>query len=327
MLKVALAGATGLVGGKIVEVLIERKIPIDEMHFLASARSAGTEMEFGDKKIVVEDLSTFDFSKVDLVLFAAGGDRSEEFIPKAIEKGAICVDNSSVFRMDPKVPLVVPEVNPEDVEWHNGVIANPNCSTIQCMAALKCVENLAKIKRVVYSTYQSVSGSGLKGLRDLDEGLSENYPYPITNNILPHIDSFLDNGYTKEEIKMIEETKKILHRPDMKVTATTVRVPVRFAHSVSINVETETEITPDEYRAEVKKMPGLILKDDVSKLEYPMALYAEGKDEIFIGRIRSDESVEHGLNMWTVADNIRKGAATNAVQIVELLLEKGILKP
>jgi aspartate-semialdehyde dehydrogenase len=226
--------------------------------------------------------------------------------------------------MNEQVPLVVPEVNGEDAFSNKGVIANPNCSTIQCMLPLKAIMDNYGIKRVVYSSYQSVSGSGTKGLRDLDEGLSEFYPFPIQNNVLPHIDVFLENGYTKEEMKMIEETRKILHAPELKVTATTVRVPVRFAHSVSVNLELEKDFQVEDVKRILSEFPGVVVKDDPDHKLYPMPIDAEGRDEVFVGRIRRDFSLEHGLNIWVVADNIRKGAATNAVQIGELLAKRGI---
>ena len=241
-----------------------------------------------------------------------------------LRKTGAVLDNSSEFRMDKDVPLVVPEVNGEDVEKQKGIIANPNCSTIQCMSSLKCIQDLFGLKRVVYSSYQSVSGSGLKGLRDLDEGLQEFYPYPIQGNILPHIDSFLEDGYTKEEKKMMDETRKILHQEDLRITATTARVPVRFAHCVSINVETEKPVDLEVLRKRMEEFPELVVVDNQKENRYPLPRDAEGKDEVFVGRIREDKSVEHGLNLWTVADNIRKGAATNAVQIGLECIKRGV---
>ncbi|NLY09944.1 MAG: aspartate-semialdehyde dehydrogenase [Tissierellia bacterium] len=320
MKKVIVVGATGLVGETIRNILEEREFPISEVKFLASSRSAGKEILFNGKSHVVKALSGDEFDGFDIAFFAAGSDVSKEYVPIAAEKGVRVVDNSSYFRMDENVPLVVPEVNPEAIKESDYIIANPNCSTIQCMAPLFQINKHYGIKRVVFSTYQSVSGSGVKGLKDLDEGIQEFYPFPIKGNVIPHIDSFLENGYTKEEMKMINETRKILGIDDLKVTATTVRVPVRFAHSVSINVETEKDFSVDDVKELMDCKLGMKLMDDVSNLVYPLPIFAEGKDEILIGRIRRDESLEHGLNLWSVADNIRKGAALNAVQIGELLL-------
>ncbi len=317
---VAVAGATGLVGSTILKILEERDFPIDNIYFLSSKKSAGSKILFKGKEYTVEELTENSFDKdIDIALFAAGGSVSEKYAPIAVEKGVKVIDNSSVFRMHKEVPLVVPEINPEDIQWSKGLIANPNCSTTQSVVPLKPLHDKFKIKRIVYSTYQSVSGSGLGGLRDLEEGVKEFYPHQIQYNALPHIDSFLDNGYTKEEIKMIEETKKILHDDSIRVTATTVRVPVKYAHSVSINIEFEKPFEMEEVYKALKEFPGLIVEDDVKTNLYPMAINAEGKDEVFVGRIRRDFSVENGLNLWCVADNIRKGAATNAVQIAEIV--------
>ncbi len=323
--RVAVVGASGLVGNTILRVLSEYNFPIRELSLFASERSAGSQAEFSGTKYTIEALDETAFDRgVDIALFAAGGKISEQYAPLAARRGAVAVDNSSVFRMDPKVPLVVPEVNPEDIHLHHGIIANPNCSTIQCVVALKPLTAAYGVRRVIYSSYQAVSGSGTRGLRDLDEGLCEFYPRPIHGNVLPHIDSFLDNGYTKEEMKMVHETRKILHLPDLPVTATTVRVPVRFGHSVSINLETERDFVLSDVRALLEKAPGVIVMDDPSRGVYPIPADAEGKDEVYIGRIRRDESVPHGLNLWVVADNIRKGAATNAVQIAKRLIEGGL---
>ena len=321
MKKVIVVGATGLVGSTIVKLLEERNFPISEIKFLASERSAGKTIRFKGEDHTVRKLAAEEFDGFDLALFAAGGKVSEEFAPIAVEKKVRVIDNSSHFRMHDDVPLVVPEVNPEDITEDSYLIANPNCSTIQCMAPLSIIDKLYKIKRVIYSSYQSVSGSGLKGLKDLDEGSHDFYPYPIRANILPHIDDFLENGYTKEEMKMIRETQKILHS-NMKVTATTARVPVRFAHCVSINVETEKPFDLNEVREALGKEASIKLVDDPETLSYPMPIDAEGKDQILLGRIRRDESLDNGLNLWSVADNIRKGAALNAVQIAEVLERK-----
>ena len=320
---IAVVGATGLVGSTILKIMEERKFPVEKLYILSSKKSAGSKLCFMGKEYVVEELNENSFDKpIDIVLFAAGGAVSEKYAPIAVEKGIKVVDNSSVFRMNKEVPLVIPEVNPEDIDWNRGIIANPNCSTIQSVLPLKPLHDNFKIKRIIYSTYQSVSGSGLRGLRDLEEGIVEFYPYQIQYNALPHIDSFLDNGYTKEEMKMIDETKKILHDDSIRITATTVRVPVKYAHSVSINIEFEKEFKLDEVYKLLEKFPGVILKDDVSNNVYPMAIDAEGHDEVYVGRIRRDFSLENGLNLWVVADNIRKGAATNAIQIAELVASK-----
>lgn len=321
----AVVGATGMVGRTFLKVLEERNLPIDNFYVMASARSAGSKLTFMGKEYTVEELTEHSFDKpIDIALFSAGGSTSAKFAPIAAEHGCIVVDNSAQWRQDPKVPLVVPEVNPEDIKWNSGIIANPNCSTIQAMVVLKPLDDKYKIKRVVYSTYQAVSGAGVAGWKDLENGLKgeapKKFPHPIANNCLPHIDVFMDNGYTKEEMKMIWETRKILHHPDMRVTATTVRVPVFNSHSESINIEFENPVDINEVKEILSKAPGVIVKDDPANNEYPLAIEAAGKDEVFVGRIRRDESVENGINIWVVADNIRKGAATNAVQIAQLIV-------
>lgn len=322
---VAVAGATGLVGSTILRVLEERQFPVKTLVPLASSRSVGKSVQFKGEDVPVKELSADVFEGVDIAFFAAGGARSREFAPAAVKAGALVIDNSSEFRMDPAVPLIVPEVNAEDIKNHQGIIANPNCSTIQCMAPLKVIQDLAGIKRVVYSSYQSVSGSGLKGLADLDEGKSDFYPHPIQGNILPHIDDFLSDGYTKEERKMINETRKILHDDHMRITATTARVPVRFGHSVSINVELERDVDLNDLRKAFQAFPEIVLCDNPEKQVYPLPLDVEGKDEVYVGRLRKDDSLKYGLNLWTVADNIRKGAATNAVEIAEACLRLGVI--
>lgn len=321
----AVVGATGMVGRTFLKVLEERNLPIDNFYVMASARSAGEKLTFMGKEYTVEELTESSFDKpIDIALFSAGGGTSAKFAPIAAAHGCVVVDNSAQWRMDPTVPLVVPEVNPEDISWNKGIIANPNCSTIQAMVALKPLDDKYKIKRVVYSTYQAVSGAGVAGWKDLEDGLKgeapKKFPHQIANNCLPHIDVFLENGYTKEEMKMIWETRKILHNDEMKVTATTVRVPVFDSHSESINVEFENSFDMNALVATLASAPGLVIEDDVKNNVYPLALNAAGKDEVFIGRIRRDESVDNGVNIWVVADNIRKGAATNAVQIAELLI-------
>ncbi|MEG1415555.1 MAG: aspartate-semialdehyde dehydrogenase [Clostridium sp.] len=326
--KLAVVGATGMVGRTFLQVLKERNFPIDELYLFSSARSAGEVMEYDGKEYTVEELKEDSFDRgIDIALFSAGGDTSKEFAPIAASKGCIVVDNSSAWRMDKEVPLVVPEVNPEDIKWNKGIIANPNCSTIQAVVALKPLEDKYKIKRVIYSTYQAVAGAGVAGYTDLEEGslngtAPKKFQHQIAYNLIPHIDVFMDNGYTKEEMKMVLETQKILHRDDIKVTATTVRVPVYYGHSESINLEFENSFEVDEAREVLSSAKGIVVIDNPSKNEYPMPAMLAGRDEVFVGRIRRDESVDNGLNMWVVADNIRKGAATNAVQIAELLINK-----
>lgn len=321
---IAIVGATGMVGRTFLKVLDERNFPIDNLYLFASKKSAGSKMEFKGKEYIIEELNEDSFKRdIDIALFSAGGDISKKFAPIAKENGVIVVDNSSAWRMDKDIPLVVPEVNPEDVNWNTGIIANPNCSTIQCVVPLKVLHDAFKIKRIIYSTYQAVSGSGVGGIKDLENGIKgeapNKYPYQIAYNCLPHIDVFMENGYTKEEIKMIEETKKILNDYDLKITATTVRVPVRYGHSVSINLEFEKPFELDKVFELLGNADGIILQDDVKNTVYPMPINAEGTDEVYVGRIRRDFSIENGLNLWVVADNIRKGAATNTVQIAEVL--------
>ena len=322
---VAVVGATGMVGNKFLEVLTERKLPVENYYLFASKKSAGKEIDFMGKKHTVIELNDDNIAKLkgklDFALFSAGGSVSAEFAPKFVKIGAVVVDNSSQWRMDENVPLVVPEVNPEDIKRHNGIIANPNCSTIQAMVALKPLYDAYGIKRIIYSTYQAVSGAGVKGYTDLKENKTEKFPYPILNNMLPHIDVFTENGYTKEELKMVNETRKILHDKKLKVTATTVRVPVFYGHSESINVELKKSTTREDVMKLYASAPGIVLQDDVKNNIYPMPINAENKDEVFVGRIRMDDSVKSGVNIWVVADNIRKGAATNAVQILELLMQ------
>ena len=323
--KVAIVGATGLVGMSVLKVLEEKKLPIETYGLFATKNSAGKVVSILGKDYIVEELNENSFnSGYDFAIFAAGGNIAEKYAPIAVAQGCIVVDNSSYYRMHEDVPLIVPEVNFEDVYTHKGIIANPNCSTIQAMIPLKALENKYKIKRIVYSTYQAVSGAGKEALCDLEniDGSKplQKFPHPIYNNCLPHIDAFMDNGYTKEELKMINETRKILHRPDLKITATTVRVPVTNSHSESINIEFENNFELEDLISTLKNFPNLILVDDPSCNLYPMPITATGHDEVFVGRIRRDYSVESGINIWVVADNIRKGAASNAVQIVEKLM-------
>lgn len=329
--KLAVVGATGVVGRMVLKVLEEKNLPILEYAFFASSHSAGKEILFQGKSYIVRELTEDSFNQgFDFAIFSAGGDTAKKYAPIATAHGCVVVDNSSAFRMEKDVPLVVPEVNWEEILTHHGIIANPNCSTIQAVVPLKALDNKFGIKRVIYSTYQAVSGAGRLGIEDLENGAKGESPkefaHPIYNNCLPHIDVFLENGYTKEEEKMINETRKILKKPDLKVTATCVRVPVMNSHSESINVELEKPFTLDEVIQTLHDYPNVIVLDDVSKNEYPLATIANDHDEVYVGRIRRDESVENGLNLWVVADNIRKGAASNAVQIVEKLIEKGKTK-
>jgi len=327
--KLALVGATGLVGRTAIKALEEYNLPISEYVFFASQKSAGEKISFAGKEYIVRELTESSFDEgFDFAIFSAGSDTSLKFSPIAASKGCIVVDNSSAFRMDENVPLVVPEVNPEEIKNNKGIIANPNCSTIQAVLPLKVLDEKYKIKRIVYSTYQAVSGAGKKGVEDLkngEQGLDpKKFPHPIYNNCLPHIDSFLENGYTKEEIKMINETRKILKRPDLKITATTVRVPVMNSHSESINVEFENDFDLDELILELANSENIVVQNDFLNNEYPLATNASGHDEVYVGRIRRDFSLDSGINMWVVADNIRKGAATNAIQIVKKLIEYDI---
>ncbi|HGG0418572.1 aspartate-semialdehyde dehydrogenase [Clostridium botulinum] len=324
---VAVVGATGMVGRKFIEILESRNFPIENIYFFASKRSAGKTLKFKTSEILVEELKEDNIKnkKIDFALFSAGGDISKEFAPVFVKYGATVIDNSSAWRMNPEVPLVVPEVNAEDIKWNNGIIANPNCSTIQALVALKPLHDKYKIKRIIYSTYQAVSGAGLSGFNDLKNGYTgepqKKFPYAIAGNILPHIDVFLENGYTKEEMKMIDETKKMLHDDSLKITATTARVPVFHGHSESINVELEKPFELEDIFEIYKNAEGIVLKDDVDNLVYPMPVDVAGHDEVYVGRIRRDFSLDNGLNLWVVADNIRKGAALNAIQIAEHIIK------
>ena len=363
--RLAIVGATGLVGRSVLKVLEERNLPISEYVLFASSKSAGKKVKFMNKEYIIQELNDLSFdSGFDYAIFSAGGSVSKKYAPIAASKGCIVVDNSSAFRMDNDVPLVVPEVNPEEIANNHGIIANPNCSTIQAVVALKPLDDKYKIKRIVYSTYQAVSGAGRNGVLDLENGIKnymenmklkgetdsdifssvgkdsnideidimnnlnnnnfsyklEKFNYPIFSNCLPHIDVFLENGYTKEEEKMINETRKIFKRPDLKITATTVRVPVFNCHSESVNVEFEKDFEMEELKNSLINFPGIIVEDNCQTATYPLATNASGHNEVFVGRIRRDNSVDSGVNLWIVADNIRKGAATNAVQIVEKML-------
>jgi len=336
-IKLAIVGATGLVGQTIIKVLEEKKLSINKYAFFASSKSAGKKLNLLGNTYIVKELtySSFD-SNFNFAIFSAGGNVSKEFAPIAVSKGCTVIDNSSYFRMDPNVPLVVPEVNFSDANKNTGIIANPNCSTIQAVVALKPLDDKYKIKRIVYNTYQAVSGAGYKGVNDLKNGIEnfdkelsifenqktsyelQKFNVSIFNNCIPHIDMLLDNGYSKEEEKMINETRKILNNPNLKITATTVRVPVLNSHCESINVELENEFKLEELKQILKKSPGVVLKDD----DYPTTLDSNNNDNVFIGRVRRDFSVPSGINFWVVADNLRKGAASNAIQILEGLIRK-----
>ena len=323
--KLAIVGATGLVGRTALTVLEEKNLPNFEYKLFCSKKSAGTEIKFLGKTYIAEELTDNSFDEgFDFAIFSAGGETAKHFAPIAAQKGCIVIDNSSAFRMDKDVPLVVPEVNPNDIKSNKGIIANPNCSTIQAVEALKPLDDKYKIKRVVYSTYQAVSGAGVFGLEDLKNKSTGNdlkkFAHPIYNNCLPHIDVFTENGYTKEELKMINETRKILNKPDLAVTATAVRVPVENCHGESINIEFENDFELDDVINTLKNAPGIIVYDDVQYDIYPLATVANGHDEVYVGRIRRDFSQPNTLNLWVVADNIRKGAASNAIQILEKLI-------
>jgi len=329
---VAVVGATGAVGTEMMRILEERNFPVERLVPLASERSAGKSVKFKGEEIPVKVLDERSFEGVQIALFSAGGSVSERFAPIAARSGCVVVDNTSAFRMDPDVPLVVPEVNPHAISLYKkkGIIANPNCSTIQMVVVLKPLHDRARIRRVVVSTYQSVSGTGMRAILELEaqvrawvEGKAlepKVYPHPIAFNCLPHIDVFFEDGYTKEEMKMVNETKKIMEDETIRVTATTVRVPVFRGHSEAINIETERKLTVQEAREILSQAPGVKLWDDPAEKKYPMPILAAGGDETWVGRIREDTSVENGLNLWVVADNLRKGAALNAIQIAEILI-------
>jgi aspartate-semialdehyde dehydrogenase len=340
---VAVMGATGAVGTQFLWILEERGFPINELRLLASERSEGKKLVFAGQDVPVRVLGKDSFKDIDIVLASAGASRSKEFLPYAVEAGAVCVDNSSAYRMDDDVPLVVPEVNPEAINCHKGIIANPNCSTIQMMLPLKALDRVKKVKRVVVTTFQSVSGAGQQNIIEMEaqvmriskkeshygigehtapDGMVNKFPHQIAYNVIPHIDVFTDNFYTKEEMKMVYETRKIMGRNEINVTSTCVRVPVYYAHSESVNIETEGKVSRDQAIEAIRDFPGVTLVDDVQNNMYPMPINAEGKDAVFVGRIREDMSVPCGINMWVVSDNLRKGAALNAVQIAENLIGK-----
>jgi aspartate-semialdehyde dehydrogenase len=328
---VAVVGATGAVGNEMISILEQRNFPVKELTLLASERSLGKEITFHGKPYPVKVLAEDSFRGIEIGLFSAGGSISEKYAPIAARAGCIVIDNTSAFRMDPDIPLIVPEVNPDAIALYKnrGIIANPNCSTIQMVVALKPIHDVAHIKRIVVSTYQAVSGTGKKAMEELMEQTRDIlsfkepkirvYPHQIAFSCLPHIDVFLENGYTKEEMKMVNETKKIMGDNSIAVTATTVRVPVFRCHSESVNIETEQKITASEVKILLSTAPGIRLVDNPEKREYPLPIDAVGKDETFVGRIREDESITNGINLWVVSDNLRKGAALNAVQIAEIL--------
>lgn len=328
---VAVVGATGAVGTEMIEVLEERKFPVKRLIPLASTRSAGGTVTFEGNEVPIEVFTKDSFAGVDIALFSAGAELSREFAPIAVKAGAVVIDNSAAWRMTPEVPLVVPEVNAHDIQRHKGIIANPNCSTIQMVVALKPLHDEARIKRIVVTTFQSVSGTGKDAMDELmtecqdllsfKSASPKVYPYQIAFNCLPQIDDFLPSGYTKEEMKMVHETRKIMGDQSIHVTATTVRVPVYVGHSEAVNIETERKLSANEARAILSTAPGVLLYDDPAHKIYPMPLEVAGKDEVYVGRVREDESIANGLNLWVVADNLRKGAALNAVQIAEHLAQ------
>lgn len=325
---VAVVGATGLVGRKMVQVLAERAFPLGTLRLLATKKSAGKVMQCGDKAVRVEELTPDSFKGIQIALFSAGAAVSKEFAPLAVKAGAVVIDNSSAFRLDENVPLVVPEVNPRQIARHHGIISNPNCSTIQMVVALKPLHDRWSIRRIVVATYQAVTGAGQKGVDQLeseiagDEDVQRKFPHRIAYNVLPQIDVFLDDGSSREEHKMVHETKKILGDDTIKVTATCARVPSLGGHSEAVNVEFEKHFELEDVRETLRHAPGVCLQDDIQQNVYPMPIWAYDKDEVFVGRIRRDETVEHGLNLWIVSDSLRKGAATNAVQIAEELIKE-----
>ena len=338
---VAILGATGAVGQEFLNLIEERNFPFGTLKLLASSRSAGKVIEFMGNNYTVEEATDHSFENIDIALFA-GGAASTKFAPAAVKSGAIVIDNSSAFRMDPEVPLIVPEVNPEDIKKHKGIIANPNCSTIIMVMALKPLYDQAKIKRIVVSTYQAVSGGGKEAIDELDhqvQAIVENRPvvanilpsasqpkhYQIAFNVIPQIDGFMDNGYTKEEMKMVHETHKIFNDYNIGISATTIRVPVYRSHSESINIEFDQELTVQQAKELLAAFPGVIVQDNPSEQLYPMPLFTSNQNEVFVGRIRKDESVAHGLNLWVVGDQIRKGAALNALQIAEYMIDHNLI--
>jgi len=335
---VAVVGALGMVGSEMIRTLERRKFPVRELRPLDLPEKAGTPLEFRGHTLKTMAALEENFKGIDIAIFSAGGTASQELAPLAVGQGAVVVDNSSAWRMDPGCPLVVPEVNPHDLQWHRGIIANPNCSTIQMVVALKPLHEAAKIRRVVVSTYQATTGAGKRGSIALEEESieflkakapveSRGFQYQIAFNVIPHIDVFQEGGYTKEEYKMVNETKKILGDESIRVNATCVRVPVFYGHSESVNIETQKPLGAEQARKILMKSPGVILLDDPGRLKYPMPIMTDQEDATFVGRIREDHTVEYGLSLWIVSNNIRKGAALNAVQIAETLIQKGWIKP
>jgi aspartate-semialdehyde dehydrogenase len=334
--RVAVVGATGAVGRAMRSILAERDFPVKQLVALATAKSAGMKLDYRGDEVTCQALTPESFKGIDLALFSAGGGTSLTFAPMARDAGCVVVDNSSAWRMDPDVPLVVPEVNPDDVDWHKGIIANPNCSTIQMVVVMKPLHDAVPITRVIVSTYQAVSGTGAKAINELvqqtgrllagEEPEIVVYPHQIAFNCLPHIDVFLEDGYTKEERKMVDETKKIMGDDRIAVSATCVRVPVQNCHSEAVNLEFAAPMSVERARELLAKAPGVQLMDDVANKVYPMPIVASGKDDTYVGRIRRDPTVANGLNLWVVADNLRKGAALNAVQIAELLAERDLVR-
>ncbi len=332
-LTVAVVGATGVVGRTMIQVLSERHFPVGELRLLASGRSAGSTVSADGRTLTVGEATPEAFEGVDIALFSAGGDVSRELAPQAAARGATVIDNSNAWRMEPSVPLIVSQVNPDDAEWHEGIVANPNCSTMQLMPVLMALRDSVGIERVVVDTYQSVSGTGAEALAELETQIRAHvagepkvasvYPHPIAFNVLPEIDVFLENGYTREEWKVVLETRKILHLPELRISCTAARVPVFVSHSEAVHVEITRPMTPDEARRAFAAVPGVVVLDDPAAHVYPIATQAAGKDEVFVGRVRKDPSVERGLAFWVVSDNLRKGAASNAVEIAEVLVERG----
>jgi aspartate-semialdehyde dehydrogenase len=335
-LTVAVVGATGVVGRTVIQVLAERAFPVGELRLLASGRSAGSTVSAAGRTLTVGEATPDAFDGVDIALFSAGSEVSRQLAPEAAARGATVIDNSNAWRMEANVPLIVSQVNPQDAEWHEGIIANPNCSTMQLAPVLMAIRDTAGIERVIVDTYQSVSGTGADALAELETQVRAHvageakvasvYPHPIAFNALPEIDEFLENGYTREEWKVVNECRKILHLPDLRVSCTAVRIPVFVSHSEAVHVETTRSLSPDEARRAFTVVPGVVVQDDPGAHLYPLATQAAGKDEIFVGRIRKDPSVDRGLAFWVVSDNLRKGAATNAVEIAEMLIERGWVK-
>jgi aspartate-semialdehyde dehydrogenase len=334
---VAVVGAAGMVGTEMIRTLEQRRFPVRELRALDVAEAAGTPLPFAGRAVACREATEANFAGIDIAIFSAGGDASLELAPGAVRRGAVVIDNSSAWRMDPACPLVVPEVNPHDLAWHKGIIANPNCSTIQMVVALKPLHDRARIRRVVVSTYQAAAGAGKNGLDELRRqsreiletgtcGTPRTFQYRLAFNLIPQIDVFQEGGYTKEEWKMVHETVKIMGDPGIRVTATAVRVPVLVGHSESINIETERKLSAEEARRILSTAPGVCVVDDPSTRAYPMPAPTAGTDEVFVGRIRDDNSIENGLNLWVVSDNVRKGAALNAVQIAERLVADGLVR-